>query len=237
MEQQQSADHVGTAAASLWVDEYQKGGMPSSVRVNPSNVVVDFLSTVRSRLPRATEALDIGCGAGRNSFYLAEQGYGVQAMDYCSPQIDLVKANSALRPELRLSATCGSVAERWPWSDACADFAIDAFCFKHQIGTDAIATYISELVRCLRPGGLFMLFLATREDGYYRQSPAAKQYGPGLIIVDQGNAIPSRLYSLQEIVTVFAGFKLLHSEEKSGVNEMHGRNYNRSSLVCHFQRP
>lgn len=234
---QQKQGNIRVAPASLWVQEYQTGGMPSSVRLRPSNVVVNFLTTVRKQLPDACEALDIGCGTGRNSVYLAEQGYTVYAMDYCAPQIEALQAAAAQRPELNLTAICAGVTERWPWQDRCVDFAIDAFCFKHQIDTDAIETYLSELARCLRPGGLFMLFLATRDDGYYSQFPAACQYGSGMIIVDEGNGIPSRLYSCEEIESLFGRFEVLHSEEKSVVNEMHGRTYERRSRVWHLRRP
>lgn len=227
---------VLTATPSQWAEEYRRGGIPSSVRSRPSNVVVDFLSTVRKELPAAKRALDIGSGAGRNAVYVAEQGYVVHAIDYSGPQVDALRAVVAARPELKLEATRGSVVEPWPWDDAWADFAIDTFCFKHQIETSGIATYVSELRRCLRPGGLFLLFLAMREDGYYKQFATSQQHGPGLIIVDEGNGIASRLYSWGEVESLFEGFDIVRAEEKISVNEMHGRSYQRRSGVWYLRR-
>lgn len=227
---------VETALSQRWADEYRKGGIPSSVRLRPSNVVIDFVATVRAVCPEAKRALDIGSGAGRNSIYLAEQGYAVEAIDYCGPTVDALAAFARTRPDLQLNAVKGSVTQPWPWPDASADFAVDAFCFKHQIEPESIAVYLHELRRCLRPGGLCMLFLALRQDGYYREFAAPHQYGPGMIIVDRGNGIASRLYAREEIETMFTGFRALHFAEKSSSNEMHGRTYQRRSAVWHLQR-
>jgi SAM-dependent methyltransferase len=227
---------VTTAMSERWADEYRNGGIPSSVRSRPSNVVIEFVTTVRSVCPGATHAFDIGSGTGRNSIYLAEQGYAVNALDYCGPQVDALAAFARSRPDLQLNAVEGSVTQPWPWRDASADFAVDAFCFKHQIEPEAIDVYLRELRRCLRPGGLYMLFLALREDGYYRQFPAPHQHGPGLIIVDRGNDIPSRLYAREEIETLFTGFRALHFAAKISSNQMHGRTYQRHSGVWHLQR-
>jgi hypothetical protein len=128
------------------------------------------------------------------------------------------------------------VTRRWPWRDSSAALAIDAFCFKHVIEPHGIANYISELQRCLEPGGIFMLFLATRNDGYYRQFSAPRQFGTGAIIVDPGNEIASRLYDRDEIEHLFQDFDIVHFAEKAGENVMHGVTYQRSSAVWHMRR-
>jgi hypothetical protein len=74
-----------------------------------------------------------------------------------------------------------------------------------------------------------MLFLATREDGYYRQFAVPEQNGIGEIIVDSGNGIASRLYMRDEIERLFNDFAVLHYAEKRSENEMHGKTYRRSS--------
>jgi SAM-dependent methyltransferase len=227
---------IGTSPASSWATEYSRGGIPSSVRARPSNVVTEFLANVWTRLPTAAAALDIGTGTGRNAIFLAEEGFSVKAMDYSAPQVEALQEFARSRPDLRLEALVADVIQPWPWQDASADVAIDAFCFKHQIGMDGIATYIAELTRCLAPGGLYMLFLATREDGYYRQFAVPDQYGVGQIIVDAGNGISSRLYAREEIEQLFTGFDVLHYAEKNAQNDMHGETYQRSSAVWHMRR-
>jgi SAM-dependent methyltransferase len=220
----------------LWQQEYVHQGIPSSARSKPSNVVVDFLRASRHWLPQGATFLDIGCGTGRNAVYLAEQGFSVKAMDYCIPQIDALKAFVHSRPDLVIEPVGADVTSPWPWPDHCADAAIDTFCFKHQIGVASIGTYIHELRRCLAPGGLFLLFLATRSDSYYRQFAAEQQDGLGEIIIDPGNGIASRLYDRDEVERLFEGFQFVHFEEKASTNVMHGTEYNRRSAIWHLRR-
>lgn len=230
------AKRVKTSPPCLWEGEYAQGGIPSSVRSRPSNVLLDFIDKVSFELPQASRALDIGCGTGRNAIFLAETGYDVKAMDYAASQIELLQAYARSRPALRLEAVVGDVTQVWPWSDGCTDIAIDAYCFKHQIETDGIETYIRELRRCLVPGGMFMLFLATRTDEYYRQFAVPHQYGIGSIIVDAGNGIASRLYAREEVERLFAEFDVLSFSEKTARNEMHGKTYDRCSGIWHLRR-
>jgi SAM-dependent methyltransferase len=197
--------------------------------------VVEFVEVARARFPGAERALDIGTGTGRNAIFLAEQGFHVSAMDYSQPQIEALRAFARERPELSIQAEVADVTRPWPWPNASADIAVDAFCFKHQIESEAIATYIAELRRCLVQGGLFMLFLATRDDGYYRQFETPDQYGLGQIILDAGNGISSRLYARGEIEQLFDGFEVIHYAEKVSENDMHGRRYQRSSAVWHMR--
>jgi cyclopropane fatty-acyl-phospholipid synthase-like methyltransferase len=205
------------------------------VRARPSNVVLDFLAATGSLVPPGASALDIGCGTGRNAIYLAEQGYSVMAMDFCAPQIDALVRELRARPNLKVQAVTADVTSRWPWGDASATLAIDTFCFKHVIDPQGIATYIEQLRRCLAPGGVFMLFLATRRDGYYRQFGVAEQFGTGEIILDPGNNIASRLYERDEIEHLFRNFEVLSFREKAGENLMHGARYQRSSAVWHMR--
>jgi len=225
-----------TSDPALWEVEYKRGGLPSSLRTRPSNVTIDFVKELRRSMPDASTILDVGCGTGRNAVYLAEQGFSVKAIDYCATQIEALQTFVAVRPGLSIESRVGDVTQPWPWVDGAAQAAIDCFCFKHQIETAAITTYIAELKRCLVPGGLFMLFLATRTDGYYGQFDLANQYGVGQIIVDPGNGIASRLYSRVEIEGLFQDFETVHFAEKNSTNVMHGETYKRCSAVWYLRK-
>lgn len=230
-------DSISSGSSSQWESEYQKGGIPSSIRARPSNVVVEFLEFVRSNLPGAHRALDIGCGTGRNSIYLASQGFDVTAFDFVPSQVDALRAAIDSDPKLKIRATVGDVSATWPCCAEAIDIAVDCFVFKHQIELDTIKHYVEELSRCLKPGGLFMLFFATKDDGYYRQFPTDTQDGYGTIIVDAGNGIASRLYECRDIEAFFSSFELLLFREKVSRNDMHGRTYDRRSGLAYLRKP
>jgi len=220
-----------TSEARLWEEEYDRAGIPSSVRSQPSNVVKEFVEAFPDSLGPAC-AIDIGCGLGRNSLYLAERGFNVIAMDYAPSMVErLSRTADTLGLSGRIQAICQDVSKSWPIADAAVDLAIDTFCFKHQIHEEALRAYVTEATRVMKSNARFLLFLATKEDGYYCQFPTADQGGPGTVIRDPGNGILSRLYDSHEIVNLFGAFSVIRHVVKLSENTMHGTSYKRTSHV------
>jgi len=231
-----ASDRADLNPVQLWTSEYERKGIPSSAREAPSNVVVDFVDFVRLERLRSLRALDVGCGAGRNSLYLAHNGFSVCALDFAPGPVAQLRSR-ARELALPIEARVHDISEAWPLPNEAFDVAIDAFCFKHLIPEEAIYAYVSEVERCLSRGGLFMLFLATKEDGYYKQFPSRDQSGVGTIITDPGNGIASRLYSRADIDGLFSCFQGIHFQVKQSQNTMHGRAYDRSSALWYFRKP
>jgi len=225
--------------SELWSREYTKPGIPSSIREEPSGSVVEFTKFLKGAGVVTGYVIDIGSGTGRNTLFLAGQGYDVTAIDFVPELIEQLERN-AIQLDLtaRIKAVCQSVCERWPVKDASMDAAIDTFCFKHQIPAGDRARYKTQLVRTLKPGALFLLTLADIEDGYYgpllRSSPRSVER----IIVDPANGILSILYTEQDVKSEFQELplRLVHHElnEKDGL--MHGQEYLRRTHLFVFSR-
>jgi SAM-dependent methyltransferase len=226
-----------TSSSDAWEKEYASGGIPSSVRRQPSVVVRDFLQRAKSMGVTNGKALDIGCGSGRNSLYLADNGFDVVAFDFAASQIDGLNAFIAENAGLknRVHPFVHDIRNPWPVETGSIDLAIDTFCFKHQIEESAIAFYVSEVSRALRAGGLFMMSFAGRRDGYYALFPS-DDTEPGQAFVDPGNQIASRLYDVAEVENIFSAFKTVYAEEKNQTNEMHGKIYQRETFSLCLQK-
>ena len=89
--------------------------------------------------------LDVGCGAGTYSRWLAEQGLTVIGVDYS--YLSLVKGRR--RDSVRVHY-CASDAMRLPFPDASVDGAL---CFGVLQAVSDSAPVVSELARVVRPGG------------------------------------------------------------------------------------
>src|SRR5437016_5497592 len=92
-----------------WDKEYQHGGIPSSLRSDPSGVLLWALSNwpYLTGTKSPVNALDVGCGTGRNALYLAAQGTAVTAFDSSAEAIQLAKkhmqdASFSKRPQFLL---------------------------------------------------------------------------------------------------------------------------------------
>lgn len=98
-------------------------------------------------------ALDIGCGSGTYSIYMAERGYRVTAIDFMPQAIAMLKTRIAGR-DLAIEAIQADVGQ-WA-ADHPFDVVLDIGCL-HAPGTIDIDAYKARLLNWLAPGGSFIL--------------------------------------------------------------------------------
>lgn len=229
------------AQISKWKLEYEQGGIPSSVRGTPSGAVtwaVDLLQ--RRNLPFRT-ALDLGCGRGRNSLFMARQGADVTAMDFVPDAIDALE-HSADKESLsaKIRPVLYDVTEPWPIPDASMDVVIDAFCFKHITPFAARQHYKSELLRVLRVRGHYLISFASIGDGYYGQYVVEKREWDGEeehLVADPGNGIESILFTRRHVLKFFEPELCLYAElHNTKPSDMHGESYSRDTYALMLQR-
>ncbi len=112
-------------------------------------------------------ALDVGCGLGTQSIYLAERGFAVDGIDF--QEKPLARARTRASPS---GADC-----RFEWADVTQatsrgpyDIIIDRGCF-HCLGGRALHRYSQNLQRWLAPGGYFQLSAFVWESLLERLTP------------------------------------------------------------------
>jgi len=100
-------------------------------------------------------ALDLGCGTGTNSLYLARHGWQVVGVDF---------AATAIRIARRKAGQAGLTADfyvadvtRLDFLQPPFDLALDIGCF-HSLAAGARGRYLDGLRRLLRPGARWMLY-------------------------------------------------------------------------------
>src|SRR5947209_966104 len=104
--------------AQLWESEYDRKGIPSSFRGEPSGSLTDSLAILYGLGFAGGTAVDIGCGAGRNSLYLASRGFEVYSVDMTASVVGPFAAHVvAAGLDRQVHVSCQSVAEPWPIPD------------------------------------------------------------------------------------------------------------------------
>jgi len=213
-----------------WELEYQKQGIPSSFRNTPARVVTEFCAWLEKRNFSGTQAADLGCGRGRNSFYLASRGYSVTAIDLVPANVDSInqQANELKCPVV---AHAQSVAAPWPIPSNSLDLAIDIFCYKHITSKEAQASYRQELARALKPTGYYFVSLASENDGFYGPLLADSPAPQYKLIVDPYAKVESYLYSIDDLTREFGdAFIVVEAHEQESKSPMHGKEYTRKVL-------
>lgn len=100
-------------------------------------------------------ALDLGCGTGTNSIFLAQHGFGVVGVDFSSKAIATARAK-ARRASAEIDFHVADVT-RLDFLNEPFDFVLDIGCF-HAVDPEGRARYATNLARLTHPGSLYMLY-------------------------------------------------------------------------------
>jgi len=111
----------------------------------------NLVSYVEKNLLRLGKAMDLGCGPGRNSLYLAEQGFDVKGYDISSEAIYWAQERAEERG-LRIEFLCKSAFEIDAFEEY--EFVYDSGCL-HHLWPHRRIQYLEMIYRSLKPGALF----------------------------------------------------------------------------------
>jgi len=219
---------------SAWNDEYNRRGIPSSHRDEPSGVVKWALSNLpylESHM--GGSALDLGCGTGRNSLALVEAGYEhVSAMDFSSVALETARKRPGAHA---VDFQQGDVTKPLPFSDNTYDLATDVFVYFHQLADRDRLHYRREIHRVLKPRGILLISLATSGDGYYSScstGPLDSTIASCRLTWDPVAEVGNILLAIDELRTEFSDLfdlQMTWVKQKPGV--MHGTEYTRETVA------
>lgn len=106
------------------------------------------------------KALDIGCGTGPNSIFLAKNGFEVIGLDFVSSAIERAQ-QKAVKEHLKIKFETADVLT-WKTDDK-FDFILDSGCL-HTINDSNRALYKKQLTNWLTPSTEYVLFHFARAE-------------------------------------------------------------------------
>jgi cyclopropane fatty-acyl-phospholipid synthase-like methyltransferase len=148
-------------------------------------------------------ALDLGCGSGLSSRYLARHGFRVVGLDLALSALE--RAAEAARSDALPAFFCLADVAQLGFLDIRASFALDVGCF-HAVAPDRRSAYVESLAARLLPGAFYLLYALTLaregEEGARGISPAdIGRFAPDFVLrwaqhgYDRGR--PSAWYLLE----------------------------------------
>ncbi len=218
---------------SLWDEEYQNKGVPTSYRTTPSESLILFLEFLKGRnAPLGKTILDMGCGKGRNAIYLAKEfGREVYGIDISSVAIEGAK-EAALRAHVRhlTHFSIGDLTKPWQYKSSFFDTLIDVTAFFHLTEKSELETYKKELARVAKKGAYILQYIMARGDGYYGQFVVDSK--DAAVFTDPINNIPARLYDENELRDFFNGlFSIELIQKLERTNIIHQKEYKRRMFI------
>lgn len=199
--------------------------------------LLEFLAKQPGFDKTTTNALDIGCGNGRNAIAIARKGFGnVTGFDVIPEAIEDAKARSADLENIHFFVH--DIREPWPFPAGSIDVAFDVNTFS-ALSPDERDMYTQELSRVLKKDGCYFLTTYTVNDGYYNQfvTRGSSLMYPGVEIYCPDDGIARILYHQEELKEIFHfAFTVLHFSTHTWYGKMFDTYYKREFASLLFQR-
>jgi len=184
---------------------------------NPHEQVVALAALLRER--GARRVLDLGCGAGRHTVYLARAGFDVCALDIA--ENGLAHTRGWLARENLAAEVKQSDIARIPYPDEFFDAVISIYVIYHKTYTE-MQGVVAEIHRALKRGGLAVISLQSTRGWRYGQGRAIE---PNTFILDVGAdaGVPHHYSTLVEIADLFKQFTIrkIEQEERNEAGKRH----------------
>jgi len=119
----------------------------------PADHMIDFARTLKKK---AGAILDVGCGAGRNSFFLAQEGFSLVGLDISANALKLA-TERARREKTQCMFVMGTFL-RLPFPDGYFDAAFSSYAIEN-VSLQLIRRALSEMKRVVKKEGLLLVTL------------------------------------------------------------------------------
>lgn len=152
----------------IWqLEHQQKLSLPSIQESQPSGSVIFFIEYLKKNKVATTnqQVIDIGCGSGSNSVYMAELNNSVVAIDYIPEAIANTKLLAKEKKVVeKIAFYTQEIDRKWPFEENAFDLALDCFSSIDIETREGRDVYKKELLRTLKPGGYALITVVSTAD-------------------------------------------------------------------------
>ncbi|MDD5464517.1 MAG: methyltransferase domain-containing protein [Candidatus Moranbacteria bacterium] len=222
---------------NAWEREYQN---PLFITKGdkPQGDVLRFLKFVKKSGTKINDLaiLDLGCGTGRNSNYLADLGNDVCGLEISPTAIALAKKRAQ---DLNVSVkyTEQSIGEKYPFADSTFDLALDVTS-SNALNEKEREIYLQETQRVLKNGGYFFVRALCKDGDKNAKQLIANFPGTEKDTYEMPKSgLIERVFSEQDFRATYGKFfKILKLDKKTGYTNFDGQPYKRNYWLAYLKK-
>lgn len=223
---------------NTWDREYRNPKLVTG-KEDPQADTLRFLKFLKKDQKYRVEdkvVLDLGCGTGRNSNYLADMGNKVIGIEISKTAINKA-LNRAKDLGISVDYRLGDIGAKYDIEDNSIDVVLDVTS-SNSLDEKGRDIYINEMNRVLKKGG-YIFVRALAKDGNKNVKNLLKM-NPGkeydtYIMKDMG--LTERVFSREDFIKMYSKyFKILNLEKKTGYSTFNNRIYKRDYWLAYLTK-
>ncbi|MFZ2537964.1 MAG: methyltransferase domain-containing protein [Oscillospiraceae bacterium] len=154
--------------------------------------------------------LDLGCGLGRHSIYMASHGFSVSAVDLSDYGVEYLKTWAEKENLTIKTEVCNMLS--LPFEDNSFD-CIMAYNVIYHTDTKGFIKSLSEINRVLKPNGELFITLISKNTYSYKRAENYKRVDENTILRDEHETeknVPHFYTDIEDIKKLFSDWKFEH---------------------------
>lgn len=193
-----------------WEKTYQWNRENNNYMVYPDEDMVRIVK--KFFLPSGVQKVaDIGCGSGRHSLMMLNEGFSVIGIDSSETSINIARKITGSYPQERVQFLVKNIIQGLPFEDNSIDAVVCWGVLHYLVGLQ-VRFVLDEVKRILKPGGKFALTLRSIDDSECK-SLVSKDFQKSKAYESKG--LEFMYYSLEEMKEILSGFKNLKYGHKT----------------------
>lgn len=167
----------------------------------------------KKRYSHPLHGIEMGCGKGRNSIWLAQQGVTIEAFDFSPFAIEEAKKRAlAAAPKIPPNFRVHNATQPWPFKNESFDFAIDCFASTDIDSLHGRAFARDELWRVLKSNGYLLVYTLSTDDTFHQEmrqkSPAFEKNS----FLHPTNGKFEKVFDEEELKMFYQNWKLIEKK-------------------------
>lgn len=223
---------------NVWDKEYNNPKFITG-KDSPQADTLRFLKFLKKEQKYRLEdksVLDLGCGTGRNSNYLADLGNKVIGIEISRTALSLAKTRAS-EMGVNVDYRLGDIGEKYEIEDNSIDVVLD-ITSSNSLNEKGREIYLSEVARVLKNGGYFFVRALCKDSNQnvknlLKDSPG-REYDT-YVLKDIG--LTERVFSKNDFIKMYLKyFKILSLEKKTNYTTFNERIYKRDYWLAYLQK-
>lgn len=207
-----------------WDNVYKNKG---EVQKKVYRLVRESIGLLRKN--KVKEVLDLGCGTGRHTIFLAKKGFKVYGIDISKNGLDFIKK---INSKLKLKNIILKKADmaKIPYWDNFFDAIVCTSVINHA-KIDKIRKTFKEIERVLKKKGIFVLQVLSPKDF---TSKTGREIEPGarININDWDSDVPHHFFTKKELKGFLKNFEIIKFEETRKISERLNRRRDHYEIIA-----